>query len=148
MPRPGAGTDRGGRSAVNKRTVTLKIAGKDYRVRSDGDEEWLHHVAACVDETMGQIRDRTGMVDTFDIAMLACLNLAREVIDHREADEDATTRVEEAHLKQLTDAAEAAIARLPDDLHDDSAYASTRLLPLGELSKDDAAHGILGALSE
>ncbi len=141
----------GDRSAVDKRTVALHIAGKEYRVRSDADEDWLQHVAECVDETMAQIRDRTGMVDTFDIAMLACLNLAREVITHRDAQSDSATLVEEEHLKQLTDAAEAALARLPEDLHLVGAAdgsGSPQLLPLGELSKDDAAHGILGTLTE
>jgi len=135
---------------VTKRTVALQIAGKEYRVRSDADEEWLRHVADCVDETMAQIRDRTGMVDTFDIAMLACLNLAREVLTHREARSDSTL-VEEERLKHLTDAAEAAVARLPVDLHlvgSSEEAGATGLLPLGDLSRDDAAQGILGTITD
>jgi len=135
---------------MNKRTVALQISGKEYRVRSDADEAWLQHVADCVDETMGQIRDRTGMVDSFDIAMLACLNLAREVITHREAQSSSATTVDEDQLKLLTDAAEAALDRIPEGLLDGSlgGPSETSLLPLGELSRDDAAHGILGTLSD
>lgn len=136
---------------MNKRTVTLKIAGKEYRVRSDADEAWLRHVADCVDETMAQIRDRTGMVDTFDIAMLACLNLAREVLTHRETLSDEATVVEADQLKQLTDAAESAFARLPEPVRKRASgelVAADGLLPLGELSRDDAAQGILGTLTE
>ena len=120
-------------------------------MRSDADEAWLQHVADCVDETMAQIRDRTGMVDTFDIAMLTCLNLAREVITHRDAQAESGTTVDDDVLKHLTDAAEAAIAALPADLHLSGAAAgdgASGLLPLGELSRDDAARGILGTLSE
>ena len=135
---------------MNKRTVALQISGKEYRVRSDADEAWLQHVADCVDETMGQIRDRTGMVDSFDIAMLACLNLAREVITHREARSSSAATVEEDQLKFLTDAAEAALDRIPEGLLDGSldGQTETSLLPLGELSRDDTAHGILGTLSD
>jgi cell division protein ZapA (FtsZ GTPase activity inhibitor) len=137
---------------VSKRTVTLKIAGKDYHVRSDGDEAWLHHVASCVDETMATIRDRTGLFDTFDLAMLTCLHLAREVIDHRESEAESGTRVDEAHLKLVTDAAEAALARLPVELlsgrDGDGELGHSGLLPLGDLSEEDAAQGILGTLSE
>ena len=131
---------------MHKRTVALHIAGKEYRVRSDADEEWLQHVADCVDETMAQIRDRTGMVDSFDIAMLTCLNLAREVIGHREAQSDSTL-VDEDRLKHLTDAAEAALDQLPADLHL-VADGGDGLLPLGELSRDDAAQGILGSIGD
>ena len=107
-----------GLKRVEKRTVALQISGKEYRVKSDADEEWLQHVADCVDETMGQIRDRTGMVDTFDIAMLSCLNLAREVITHREARSSSATVVEEDRLKLLTDAAESALDQLPAGILD------------------------------
>jgi cell division protein ZapA (FtsZ GTPase activity inhibitor) len=129
---------------VHKRTVALHIAGREYRVRSDADEEWLQHVADCVDETMAQIRDRTGMVDSFDIAMLTCLNLAREVIGHRDAQSDSTL-VDEDRLKHLTDTAESALAELPADLHL-VADGGDGLLPLGELSSGDAAQGILGSI--
>ncbi len=131
---------------MHKRTVALQIAGKEYRVRSDADDAWLQHVADCVDETMAQIRDRTGMVDSFDIAMLTCLNLAREVIGHREAQSDSTL-VDEGRLKHLTDAAEAALDRMPIDLHAADGEGEA-LLPLGELSREDTSQGILGSLAD
>jgi len=117
---------------VNKRKVQVKIAGKDYAVRTEEDEEWLQHVARLVDDKMAQIKDRTGMVDTFDIAMLTCLNLAREVHDFRESRAAQVTEVDDAELKSLIEIAEAAIARLPDleGLHLDA----DPLLPLGTTS--------------
>lgn len=136
---------------MNKRTVALQIAGKEYRVRSDADEAWLQHVAECVDETMAQIRDRTGMVDSFDIAMLACLNLARELITFRDARSSSATLVEEERLKGLTDAAEAALDDLPRSLRESiwsGADTASHLLSLGDLSREDAAQGILGPLTD
>ena len=39
--------------------VTIKLAGKEYRIRSDANEEWLQRVASYVDEAMQNIRERT-----------------------------------------------------------------------------------------
>ena len=132
---------------MSRRTVQVQISGRDYAVRTDEDEEWLQHVAGLVDEKMAQIRDRTGMVDSFDIAMLACLNLAKEVHEHRasesDASTDATTEVDDDELKSLIEVAESALARLPELVADGS--GSPQLLPLAELSREEAAQGVLGA---
>ena len=128
---------------MNRRTVQVQISGRDYAVRTDEDEEWLQHVAGLVDEKMAQIRDRTGMVDSFDIAMLACLNLAKEVHEHRTSESDATTEVDDDELKSLIEVAESALARLPELVADGS--GSPQLLPLAELSREEAAQGVLGA---
>ena len=128
---------------MNRRTVQVQISGRDYAVRTDEDEEWLQHVAGLVDEKMAQIRDRTGMVDSFDIAMLACLNLAKEVHEHRTSESDATTEVDDDELKSLIEVAESALARLPELVADGS--GTPQLLPLAELSREEAAQGVLGA---
>ena len=121
---------------MNKRKVQVKIAGKDYAVRTEEDEEWLQHVARLVDDKMAQIKDRTGMVDTFDIAMLTCLNLAREVHDFRESRRAAVTEVDDDELKSLIEIAEAAIARLPD--LEGLRLDADPLLPLGTRSAAQA----------
>ena len=111
---------------MTRQIVDVKISGKEYAVRTDEDEAWLQQVAGLVDEKMAQIRDRTGMVDTFDVAMLTCLNLAKEVHEHRESDEDAMTAVDDDELKRLIDMAESALARIP------ALDAASPPLPLGE----------------
>lgn len=118
---------------MNKQKVQVKIAGKQYTVRTDEDEEWLQHVARLVDEKMAQIKDRTGMVDTFDIAMLTCLNLAREIHDYRESKSASTAAVDEGDLKSLIEIAEAALARLPEFESVD--VDPSRLSPLGAVSE-------------
>jgi len=74
---------------LSKRAVAVRISGQEYRIRSDADEESLQRVAACVDAAMEQIRLKTGTVDTLDVALLASLNLAREVLALREKVESA-----------------------------------------------------------
>jgi cell division protein ZapA len=71
-------------SKSSKRAVTVEIGGQEYRIRSGASEAWLRKVAACVDDAMSQIRERTDTVDSLDVALLTALNLARQVIQLRE----------------------------------------------------------------
>ena len=60
----------------NRRTVAVRLRGKEYRVRSDEDEETLQRVARYLDETLSKVEEKTGTVDTLDAALLtayACL---------------------------------------------------------------------------
>ena len=93
--------------AVN--SVAVRIAGKEYRIRSDADGEWLQRVAQYVDESLRQIRERTRTVDSLDVAILAALNLARELMELREAGPSASEeiRVEHSQLAELIDFVEA-----------------------------------------
>jgi cell division protein ZapA (FtsZ GTPase activity inhibitor) len=104
-----------------KRSVAVRIAGQEYRIKSDADEAWLQRVARYVDEAMGRIRERTGTVDSRDIAVLTSLNLARELITLRDARDHGQTRSkdDEARLRVLIEFVESAAgieagAREPD----------------------------------
>lgn len=69
---------------MSKRLVSVEIAGQLYRIRSDAEEESLQRLAAYVDRAMGRVRERTGTVDSLDVAVLTCLNLAREILSLRD----------------------------------------------------------------
>ena len=49
---------------MSKRSVAVQIAGQEYRIRSDADEDALHRLAGYVDRAMGRVRERTGTVDS------------------------------------------------------------------------------------
>jgi cell division protein ZapA len=68
-----------------KRSVLVRILGQEYRIRSDADEASIQRVASFVDETMAKIRERTRTVDTLDLAILASLNLANDLLAARSA---------------------------------------------------------------
>ena len=40
-----------------KRSVSIRVLGQEYRIRTDVDPAELQRVAALVDETMGRLRD-------------------------------------------------------------------------------------------
>jgi cell division protein ZapA (FtsZ GTPase activity inhibitor) len=69
---------------MSKPLVAVEIAGQHYRIRSDADESSLHSLAAYVDRAMGRVREGTGTADSLDVAVLTCLNLAREILSLRD----------------------------------------------------------------
>ena len=94
-------------------SIAIRIAGKEYRIRSDADEAWLQRVARYVDESFREIRERTSTVDSFDIAILAALNLGQELIELREAGSAGAPgglRIESAELAELIDFVESELS--------------------------------------
>jgi cell division protein ZapA len=84
-----------------KRSVLVRILGQEYRIRSDADEASIQRVASFVDETMAKIRERTRTVDTLDLAILASLNLANDLLAARGAALAAPDGVEWVDSKRL-----------------------------------------------
>lgn len=92
--------------AGDRRSVAVRIAGHDYKIRSDGDDDGLVRIAGYVDQAMSRVRDRTGTVDSLDVAVLTCLNLAREILAIREPRSGA---IADEKLRGLIERVEAAI---------------------------------------
>ncbi len=82
---------------ATKRSVSVRILGHEYRIRTDGDPAGLARVADLVDETMGRVRERTGVVDSLDLAIMAALNLARDLVAERSARQSEATSTERIH---------------------------------------------------
>ena len=90
-----------------RRSVSVRIRGKEFRILTDGDETSLQRVAALVDQTMGRVERHTGAVDTMDVAMLAALNLARELLELREG--GPLSGADADRLRSLVEQAESAL---------------------------------------
>ena len=104
---------------MTKRTVPVEILGQEYRIRSDSDPSTIRRAAALVDEIMAKVRDRTGTVDTLDIAVLTALNIANHLISLRDAG-GATSQGEKIRsydLEELISLVEAAIAEAAPTTH-------------------------------
>ena len=72
-----------------KRAVVVKIQGREYRIRADGDADLVRRAAVLLDETMERVRMRAGTVDTVDVAVLAALNIANSLVAAREGRKEA-----------------------------------------------------------
>jgi cell division protein ZapA (FtsZ GTPase activity inhibitor) len=87
-----------------KRLVSVRILGHEYRIRSDGDPAALARVAELVDETMAKLRDRSGVIDSLDLAIMAALNLARDLVAERAANQGSAAQDE--RVRALTERVE------------------------------------------
>jgi cell division protein ZapA (FtsZ GTPase activity inhibitor) len=92
---------------TEKRSVAVTIRGREFRIRSDGDAKALQRIARHVDQTMARVEQRTGTVDSQDVALLTALNLAREVVEVRDA--SGGRGADPARLRALIELAESAI---------------------------------------
>ena len=58
----------------------VTIFGRTYRLRGDGDTEYLKRLAELVDGKMREVEAATGTADTTKIAILASLNIADDYL--------------------------------------------------------------------
>ena len=78
-----------------KNRVTVEIFGKTYTIRGDASAEWIHEVAAYVDQKMRVIADKHLYLDTTKIAVLTALNLADEYFRLKEEYEELLQLIDE-----------------------------------------------------
>jgi cell division protein ZapA len=79
----------------------VEIFGQQLGLRADGDEGRLEELARYVDFQMRKIADQTSSVDTVKIAMLTALNIADELYQERETDQDARLKRLEHQAERL-----------------------------------------------
>ena len=61
--------------------IPVQILGKEYMIRGEAeDAPGIQRAAAVVDDTMAKIRERTGRVDSLEVAVLAALNIANHLV--------------------------------------------------------------------
>ena len=94
---------------MSRDVVDVRIAGHDYKIRTETDADLIREIAGYVDRAMNKVRDRTGTVDTLDVAVLTCLNLAREILTLRdERKPEGAAVVDEDRLRTLIEGVEQA----------------------------------------
>ena len=89
--------------------AVVEIFGQRLGLRSDGDESRLQELARFVDGRMREVADLTSNVDTVKIAVLTALNIADELYDERELDQDV-------RLNKLEQRAQRLVTRLDETL--------------------------------
>jgi len=92
-----------------KKTVQVKIQGRAYKIRADGEASAasVNRAAAMLDETIERVRIRAGTVDSVDVAVLAALNVANSLVLERET--RAAPAVDGVRLAALIDLVESAL---------------------------------------
>ncbi len=95
-----------------KPVVAVRIRDQEFRIRTDDDEASLQRVARYLDETMATVEEKTGTVDSLQLAILSALNLARELVELRERGEvpgPRATGIDPGRLESLIELAESAL---------------------------------------
>jgi cell division protein ZapA len=100
---------------MSKPSIAVTISGQRYRIRSDEAEDVLHRAASYVDAVMARIRDRTGTVDSHDVAVLTALNLSHELLLQRQ--QDPRFEADTARIDAIAALAEEALASLAGEGH-------------------------------
>lgn len=97
-------------------SIRVRILGHDYRIASDGSpgaEDQIEAAAALVDETMQRIRERTGTVDTVQVAVLAALNVANRFVVQQEQNLGPGEPIAAERVQALIELVESATAETP-----------------------------------
>ena len=81
--------------------ATVEIFGQKLGLRADGDEARLQELARFVDGRMREVADQSSSVDTVKIAVLTALNIADELYEERESDQDARQQKLEKQAERL-----------------------------------------------
>ena len=84
--------------------VQVEIFGQTYSLRADADEEHVRKVADLVDLKMREVADGSHSVSTLQIAVLAAMDLASDLLQKRNGDDDL--------LRQVESRSEALMARI------------------------------------
>jgi cell division protein ZapA (FtsZ GTPase activity inhibitor) len=90
---------------AGRRSVSIRVLGQEYRIRTDAEPAELQRVAALVEETLDRVRGRTGAVDSLDLAVMAAMNLGRDLLTERGARRGDAVAPE--RIRALTDRIEA-----------------------------------------
>jgi cell division protein ZapA (FtsZ GTPase activity inhibitor) len=102
----------------DRQVVAVRIAGHEYKIRSEGDADGLRKIAGYVDQAMATVRQRTGTVDTLDVSVLTSLNLAREILTlraERPSSVHGRANVDEQQIQMLIKRVEGALVGATDE---------------------------------
>jgi len=67
-----------------KRSVTVEVAGQKLTLRTEAGEEYLHALAAFVNDKIAEVKTSTRTFSTHALAILAALNIADELFQARD----------------------------------------------------------------
>ncbi len=98
--------------------ATVEIFGQRLGLRADGDTTRLQELAQFVDSRMREVADRSSSVDTVKIAVLTALNIADELFQERESDQDT-------RHKRLEEQAERLVSKLEEAMKSGEAREQT-----------------------
>ena len=81
--------------AKSEKAVQIKIYDQEYTMRGNLDATYIQGLARFVDAKMRSVADRSKVVDSLQVAVLAALNIADEFNQLKALHESQTRRIQE-----------------------------------------------------
>ncbi len=75
--------------------VRIEIFGKEYNIRGQADPQYIQRVAAYVDQKMREINEKLPLPSLSQVAILASLNIADELLRERDERQRSANTVRE-----------------------------------------------------
>ncbi len=75
-------------------TTTVQIYGREFKLRASEDGEYVQQIARYVDEKMRSISEESNMVANEKVAIMAAINIADELFQHRKQSANEMSDVE------------------------------------------------------
>ena len=75
--------------------TTVKIFGREYKIKGFADEKYIVKVAKYVDEKMKELSTSSSMMAQDRLAILAALNIADELFQENKKSTETLSSVEE-----------------------------------------------------
>lgn len=97
----------------DKGITTVKIFGKDYPIASDQNPEYIQHLAEFVDHKMNEIVESGESLSTARVAVLACLNVADDLMRTKN-EKDRFIRLMEGRITKVAKMVEDKISNLQE----------------------------------
>ncbi len=94
-----------GKADSSEQSIRVEIYNQTYSIRSDGDNEYIMHLAEYVDGKMREISSGTLTVDSLKVAILAALHIADEFyqLKNTQAQTDAQLATRSAECAEMLD---------------------------------------------
>ncbi|MGV8058251.1 MAG: cell division protein ZapA [Smithellaceae bacterium] len=84
-----------------KKRYNINILGQELSVLSDADDEHVANVIRLVTEKMDEVSKTANNLRALDIAILAALNVAEELLKSREVEKDLCSQLQSRSEKLI-----------------------------------------------
>lgn len=95
-------------STSSGEAVKVRLFGREYGVRGQGNKKYLEKLADFINERSEEIRRNTHVVSTLDLVVLTLLNITDEMFRHQQ-EKDQTIKELEAKTEKLLKAIDRAV---------------------------------------
>lgn len=93
--------------------VSVTIMDKEYLIAcEEGERDQLYAAVKLLNQKMQEVRNTGSVIGTERIAVMAALHMAHELIDHKDRNEDYTSKVSN-DVRRLRRKIEEALNRAP-----------------------------------